>query len=141
MQGLRLYHREMKIFLDVIKPNNVPKNLLLPWDLLFLSRISFGILESIISLVILILFSRFSWKYSFFIWFISIFFYIGISNEKKRRNNYKSGSVRQLETDFEKLDFEISRAQFWLWHHFLINLIILNANFASPWVQSNHMKS
>ena len=33
------------------------------WDLLFLSRISFGTSESIISLLILILFSRFSWTF------------------------------------------------------------------------------
>ena len=52
----------------------LPSNLThFPWDLLFLSRISFWTSESIISLVILILFSRFSWKYSSFIWFVCIF--------------------------------------------------------------------
>ena len=43
-----------------------------PSDLLFLSIISFGSSKSINALVILMLFSKFSWKYSFFIWFVTL---------------------------------------------------------------------
>ena len=95
-QGLRPHHREMKKNLDVIKQKNIPKNLLLHLDLLFLSRISFGTLESIISIVILILFSRFSWKYSFFIWFVSILFLWDFKGKKGVKNNYRWESVLQL---------------------------------------------
>ena len=75
-----------------------------PSDLLFLSIISFGSSKSIIVLVILMLFSKFSWKYSFFIWFVTIFFFIGISKENK---NYipvaqlPKKSDRQLEIRFQ----------------------------------------
>ena len=63
-----------------------------PWDLLFFSRISFWTSESIISLVILILFSRFSWKYSFFIWFVSIFFLAAGYFEKMHQKLFQNES-------------------------------------------------
>ena len=41
-----------------------------------------------------------------------IFLHRDFKGKKKMKKIIKWESVRQLETDFEKLDFEISRAQF-----------------------------